>query len=196
MLLFLLGLWGCSSAEKSEQQKTSVPNNGSNANAPIPPATIGKNNGPPPSANHHQRVSFSLAEKKITSLLSDEAKLQLEPMRGPFGRKRDVLFLLAEHKGELWALADNNKFSLGGTFDGVSDFFFDDVDQDGKNGVVILASFITGIGPEGTVPYQQNAILDFDTGMLVRLAKLEKEIATLTTTDEVRKMLKPLPPKQ
>ena len=93
-------------------------------------------------------------------------------------------------------VADNEKFSLGKTFEGVSDFFFDDVDRDGKNEVVILASFITGIGPEGTVPYQKNAILDYDTGMLVRLSKFEKQIEKLTATEEVRKTLKPLPPNQ
>jgi hypothetical protein len=61
----------------------------------------------------------------------------------------------------------------------LTEAFFRDVDRDGDDELVVIAGWITGHGPEGTVEFLSNAVVAWDGQALVRLEDVEAQIETL-----------------
>jgi hypothetical protein len=69
------------------------------------------------------------------------------------------------------------------------DVLFVDVNGDERPEVIVLATYITGIGPTGAVPFQSNSVLAWTGQDIVRLPEVEDTINGLESTDAVRDAL-------
>lgn len=67
---------------------------------------------------------------------------------------------------------------------------FENVDADPALEIVVIASYITGVGPNGAAPIADNSVLDWDGRAFVHLPDLERRIATLETAAAVRRALR------
>lgn len=66
---------------------------------------------------------------------------------------------------------------------------FVDVEGDGQSELVVMCAYMTGIGPEGAKPFNQNHVFRWRTGKLERDPKLEQEVESLATGKQVRQVL-------
>ena len=64
-----------------------------------------------------------------------------------------------------------------------------DVNGDGKNEVIVMASWMTGAGPTGAVPFQANSVLRLEGAALRHDEAAEAKIGELETEDAARKGL-------
>ena len=69
------------------------------------------------------------------------------------------------------------------------DVLFVDVNGDERPEVIVLATYITGIGPTGAVPFQSNSVLAWTGQDIVRLPEIEDTINGLESADAVRDAL-------
>ena len=69
------------------------------------------------------------------------------------------------------------------------DVLFIDVDGDTDAEVIVLATYITSIGPTGAVPFQSNSVLDWDGFEIIHLPAVEDVVRDLESADAVRDAL-------
>ncbi len=67
---------------------------------------------------------------------------------------------------------------------------FEDVDGDGYQEAIVLAVWVSGMGPDGMEPFQSNAVLDWNGTELVQLPEVEARIEALATAAEIRAALR------
>ena len=74
----------------------------------------------------------------------------------------DISIYLIKDENVLYHFPDieDNNISIAGICDGVSFVYFDDINDDGKDDIVIGAIYETGAGPQGMIPYTQIRIYE------------------------------------
>ena len=63
------------------------------------------------------------------------------------------------------------------------------LDKDRHLEIVVMTTYMTGAGPQGTHDRYENYVLDYNGKHFVRLARLEKKVRTLGTARRVKKAL-------
>jgi hypothetical protein len=69
----------------------------------------------------------------------------------------------------------------------------DNLDADEAIEPVIMASYMTGVGPDGAKPLYNNIVVDWDGRSFVRLPAIEEKIDNVGTAKEIRKILASAP---
>ncbi len=72
---------------------------------------------------------------------------------------------------------------------GIQDTVFADIDKDGELEVVVLAEVMTGMGPEGAVPFVSPVVIDPVAGKLLRRPAIETRLADAKTAGDVARLL-------
>jgi len=70
------------------------------------------------------------------------------------------------------------------------DVSVEDVDADSVLEVVVIATYITGFGRQGAVPFFSNAVLDWVGGEYIHRPDIERDIENLETAAAVRRVLR------
>jgi hypothetical protein len=71
----------------------------------------------------------------------------------------------------------------------VIETFLMDVDGDGRAELVVVASYVSGMGPDGLEPFQANSVLAFDGKSFKHLEGVEGRVRALVKPEEVRAAL-------
>jgi hypothetical protein len=66
----------------------------------------------------------------------------------------------------------------------------DDIDADGTREVIVIATYMTGIGPTGAEPFHSNAVVAWNGSVFVRLRSVEAKVSQLATAAKIRRTLK------
>lgn len=118
-------------------------------------------------------------------------------VRGPFGPKDDCLLAIYNDsaKNDFYAalqcgdaewrsgpLAEWSSFEL-------EELLMKDVDGDGYAEAVVMASWMTGIGPEGSIPFLYTSVLTWTGETLQRLKALEQTLEDKPTVAAVKASL-------
>lgn len=64
-----------------------------------------------------------------------------------------------------------------------------DADGDGKSEVIVMSSWMTGMGPTGAEPFQANSVMRLSGGALSHLEAVEVKVGPLETEQAVRAAL-------
>lgn len=125
---------------------------------------------------------------------TDEEELALPPIAGAVGPRPDcgVATISRAPGGRLGLL-----LACGGetfrsepvetwTPDEVTETLLMDVNGDGQAELVVIASYVSGMGPDGLEPFQANSVLAWDGERFRHLEAVEASIRTLTKAAEVR----------
>ncbi len=63
------------------------------------------------------------------------------------------------------------------------------VDGDGRTELVVVVSYVSGMGPDGLEPFQANPVLAFDGKSFKHLERVKARVRALATPEEVRAAL-------
>lgn len=69
---------------------------------------------------------------------------------------------------------------------------FDAIDKAKNPSPIVIAEFMTGIGPDGAKPFTEVIVYRWNGAKFVHAKTVEKKLAGATTAEEVRKRLEPL----
>ena len=136
-------------------------------------------------------------DDQIRSILSADEKLNKPAIVGAVGDKKDCVaavvskgdrmeFELIVRCGETTARSGALQ-QWAGYEEGP--FWLQDINGDGKNEVIVMASWMSGAGPTGAVPFQANSVLRLEGAALSHDTAAEAKIGELETEDAVRKGL-------
>lgn len=136
-------------------------------------------------------------QARMKALLTPEEELAHAPVAGAVGSspdcgvatvyrgpRREVGLVLA--CGDQVVRSDALQMWAG---DEASATLLADANGDGKPEIVVLASWMSGMGPEGAVPFQANSVMTWDGQRLTHLEAAEKRVGELTRPEEVREVL-------
>jgi hypothetical protein len=107
----------------------------------------------------------------------------------------DVSFYLIDDKNVVYQFPyvaqDNVRES--GLYEGVSFVFFDDINADGKDDIVIGCSYVSGAGPQGMIPYTEVRIYEDDVDKFIYdkefSEKINESLPQDATADDVKKRI-------
>ena len=71
-----------------------------------------------------------------------------------------------------------------------------DIDGAGKQGVIVLAEFMTGIGPEGAKPFLETLVYAWNGSKFAHVKDVEKKLEDAKNADEVHARLAALKKRQ
>jgi hypothetical protein len=142
--------------------------------------------GPVAPLNNAQARAFA-----ETHLMPDE-NLQPFVFSGVVGRSESVIALV-ENDGQLSAFLVDVSVEGGRrvelpalhenwTFDALQEVLFEDVDSDGATELLVVATYVTGLGPEAGQLFPSVSILDWTSDGVVRRRDIE-ELAMLGRMD-------------
>lgn len=148
--------------------------------------------GSPSEADEQRLVAPHLGGKKLAH----------PALRGAFGPWRDAIVALT-------ATADGPPAALDGfvIVDGgrvlplpslhdqwslweVDAVMFEDVDGDGAKELIVIAEYLTGVGPTGAQPFNANAVVRWNGSAFVRMPEVEQRIERLPDAASIRKALR------
>jgi hypothetical protein len=120
--------------------------------------------------------------------------------RGPFGPSNEAIVVVTERELKYagFVLVPDSggmkKLPLPLLHDAWSGFdvaavSFEDVDGDGVRELIVMAEYMTGIGPKGSQPFHWNTVVAFRDGRFVRLPEVEKAIERADTAAQVKKIV-------
>lgn len=133
----------------------------------------------------------------IQSVLEADETLAASPAAGPVGPSADcaVAAVFRGPRREIGlVLVCGDQLARAGALhpwagDEVGSVFLADADADGHNEVIVLASWMSGVGPEGAIPFQANAVMRWDGHALTHLTEAEARVGALTNEGAVREAL-------
>lgn len=137
-------------------------------------------------------------EARMKSLLRADEQLAVAPVAGAVGSSPDcgVAAVYQGPRREIGlVLACEDRVVRSGSLqtwagDEVSATLLADADQDGHAEVVVIASWMSGMGPEGAEPFQANSILRWNGNTLEHVPDAEARIHDLVDLEQVRAALK------
>jgi hypothetical protein len=136
-------------------------------------------------------------DDQIRAMLAADEKLNRPAIVGAVGDKKDCVaavvskgdrmeFELIVRCGETTARSGALQ-QWAGYEEGP--LWLQDVNGDGKNEVIVMASWMTGAGPTGAVPFQANSVLRLEGAALSHDTAAEAKVGALETEDAARKGL-------
>ena len=143
----------------------------------------------------HRKLSKSEA-KSLKKRHSVPGKLAHSVFRGPMGPHDDGTLLITstEDRFLAWVFAEEGNFELliRQSFSPweIPAVLFDDTNGDGERDIVIMATYITGAGPQGSVPFNENAVFTWTGQGFGHDRVAESKVASLTTAKAIRKALR------
>jgi hypothetical protein len=175
--------------------------------APAPSASAAPPpSSPPASAGSFQQLTEDESRRLVTPHLAG-AKLAHPAFRGPFGPSSASIVAVtatadappADFAG-LVVLPDGKVLKLPALHDHWSGWevhavLFEDVDGDGAKELIVIAEYVTGIGPEGAIPFFYNSVVRWDGSAFVRVPAVEKRLERATDAAGVRKVLRARAPR-
>ncbi|APR81396.1 Hypothetical protein A7982_06743 [Minicystis rosea] len=154
-----------------------------------------------PSSGSFTKLSAADELRFVTPHLAGK-KLAHPAFRGPFGPPGDNIVALTSTGEALPAelagfvvLADGRVLPLPKLHDQwtlweLHAILFEDADGDGAKDLIVIAEYVTGIGPTGAVPFFANAVVRWDGKAFVRVPSVEKRIESLEDAAAIRKALR------
>jgi hypothetical protein len=123
----------------------------------------------------------------------------LRASRGPFGPSDDCVLAVTSRGANdaFHARLDcgTETWSIGPLTDWagweLDELWMRDLDGDGYVEAVVMGRYVTGIGPEGVVPFPVTSVLRWDGRTLTRDAAAEAKVDAARTPAEVKKKLAP-----
>ncbi len=123
----------------------------------------------------------------------------LRASRGPFGPSDDCVFAITSRGANdaFHARLDcgTETWSIGPLTDWagweLDELWMRDLDADGYVEAVVMGRYVTGIGPEGVVPFLATSVLRWDGRTLTRDPTAEAKVDAARTPAEVKKKLAP-----
>ena len=151
-----------------------------------------------------QQLTEEESRRLVTPHLAG-AKLAHPAFRGPFGPSPQAIVAITTTAdappadfGGLVVLPDGKVIKLPALHDHWSGWevhavLFEDVDGDGARELVVLADYVTMIGPEGAVPFSFNSVVRWDGSAFARMPAVEKRLERAPDAAAVRKVLRARP---
>ena len=136
-------------------------------------------------------------DERIQPLLRSSDEIAHAVFEGPFGPAPDVVVAVVDRGtegygavvisegGAVWL----NRLRPNWMAWEIPAILFEDVDGDGNLEAIVLAQYITGIGPTGAVPFHSNSVLDWTGDALVTLPAVEARIEDAASAAAVRALL-------
>jgi len=160
-----------------------------------------------------ERLPDSLVRRLLGPHLARDERLELPGFAGPFGPGLRTVLALTKTGVDTagFRIGENSAFrglalvDSGGSrrvfrLPVLSDqpwiasqivaVLFEDVDADSVLEVVVIATYITGFGRQGAVPFFSNAVLDWVGGEYIHRPDIERDIENLETAAAVRRVLR------
>ncbi|MEY3214538.1 MAG: hypothetical protein RIT28_5019 [Pseudomonadota bacterium] len=166
--------------------------------APTPDATTPSATTPSaPTPTPPAAPAAQAPDDQIRSILASDEQLNRPAIVGAVGDKKDCVVAVV-------AKGDRTEFELivrcgettarSGALQQWAGFeegplWLQDVNGDGKNEVIVLATWMSGAGPTGAVPFQANSVMRLEGAALRHDEAAEAKVGELETEDAVRKAL-------
>ncbi len=150
---------------------------------PVVPARPPAAKPKPPS---HPKLSAAELQKEVQPHLGDGEALAHPAFRGSIGPHSEAVVALVKHtdqgvtKFSGFVIAGGKKYPLPAIHDQFNGqdiaavTFTPSADRDRENELLVVANYITGIGPDGAKPFAAVSVLDWNGKAFVRLSKVEQ----------------------
>ncbi len=148
-----------------------------------------------------EQLPESLVQRWVDPRLDSNQSRQDPIFIGRLGPSPRTILVLAA-SGNLFsgfALADTTRatpklalpeLSDSAIFNSVEAVLFEPAPGDSAPYIIVIATYITGIGQGGGTPFYHNAVLQWNGTRFVRLPAIEQRIAELQTAGAVRRVLR------
>lgn len=141
-------------------------------------------------------VADDEVERAVKPALAEGERLAHAAFRGPFGpTDAGVLALASVGNGFSGFVLSSGKrldlpaFPTDYAGHEIAAVLFEDVDGDGYKEAIVMATWMTGIGPTGAQPFPGNVVFGWDGSSFQRISEVEAKIAQLPDARAVRSAL-------